>query len=195
MPPPGTAPARGAIAALTQLLLGLVAGGSWRQPPPSHHVGFLLLPPPHPSSGPASARRLFREPADIRASPGPAPPPPPPPPPPPSAAATAVFAAQPLVWASLLSVATSGAGLPPGPGGSLGALEGIAYLMVAGAAIVGVDKGEEASSSLRAAAVAASRVTVVAGLAVLAALAAERGCVPNARPILDYSAYLPVCSS
>ena len=67
--------------------------------------------------------------------------------------------------------------------------------MVAGAAIVGVDKGEEASSSLRAAAVAASRVTVVAGLAVLAALAAERGCVPNARPILDYSAYLPVCSS
>jgi hypothetical protein len=38
-----------------------------------------------------------------------------------------------------------------------------------------------------------SRASIALGLVVLAGVAASKGCVPNAKPILDYSAYLPVC--
>jgi len=62
-----------------------------------------------------------------------------------------------------MSKATTGEGLPAGPLGLLGALEGLSYL------------------------------TIVAGLGVLAYLGLSAGCVPNAQPLLDYSSVLPVC--
>ena len=43
---------------------------------------------------------------------------------------------QPIVWISLYSVATTGHGLPAGPGGSIGAVEGIAYLVVVAMALL-----------------------------------------------------------
>lgn len=92
---------------------------------------------------------------------------------------------QPIVWVSLYSLATTGHGLPAGPGGAIGAVEGIAYLVVLVLALL-----PAADSSL---ARNLSRVSIAAGLLVLAGVAAGKGCVPNAKPILDYSAYLPVC--
>ncbi|KAK4741783.1 hypothetical protein SAY87_025371 [Trapa incisa] len=38
----------------------------------------------------------------------------------------------PVIGWSLYTLKTTGCGLPPGPGGSLGALEGVSYLVVAG---------------------------------------------------------------
>jgi hypothetical protein len=40
--------------------------------------------------------------------------------------------ASPVIAYSLYTLKTTGCGLPPGPGGSLGALEGVSYLIVAG---------------------------------------------------------------
>ncbi|KMZ74672.1 hypothetical protein ZOSMA_123G00200 [Zostera marina] len=40
--------------------------------------------------------------------------------------------ANPVIGASLFKLKTTGCGLPPGPGGALGALEGVSYLVVAG---------------------------------------------------------------
>ena len=105
---------------------------------------------------------------------------------------------QPVVWVSLCFLATTGHGLPAGPGGAIGAVEGIAYLVVLGLALVPVSvlpAGEEdsGSSTLPVDARTLSRITIALGLLVLAGVAAGKGCVPNAKPILDYSAYLPVC--
>ncbi len=95
---------------------------------------------------------------------------------------------QPIVWVSLYSLATTGHGLPAGPGGSIGALEGLAYLAVVVLAILPANA--ETNESL---AKTLSRTSIALGLLVLAGVAAGKGCVPNAKPILDYSAYLPVC--
>ena len=95
---------------------------------------------------------------------------------------------QPIVWVSLYSLATTGHGLPAGPGGSIGAVEGLAYLVVVVLAILPTK--DETSESL---AKTLSRTSIALGLLVLAGVAAGKGCVPNAKPILDYSAYLPVC--
>jgi hypothetical protein len=92
-------------------------------------------------------------------------------------------AAQPIVWVSLYFVATTGSGLPNGPFGLLGGLEGIAYLVVLGLALGGKGLGKSLS-----------RLSILAGLVVLASLVVDQGCVPNAKPILDYSDYLPVCN-
>lgn len=98
---------------------------------------------------------------------------------------------QPVVWISLYSLATTGHGLPAGPGGSIGAVEGLAYLVVLVLAILPTNpETNEGSPSL---AKALSRSSIALGLLVLAGVAAGKGCVPNAKPILDYSAYLPVC--
>jgi hypothetical protein len=112
------------------------------------------------------------------------------------------IAAQPVVWISLYTVATTGAGLPAGPYGLLGAVEGLSYLAVlgwAGASFLRTQQTDDddggGGGDRRRLAMNGSRLTLVAALATLAALAVDRGCVPNARPILDYSAYLPVCSS
>ncbi|KAJ0981921.1 hypothetical protein J5N97_010176 [Dioscorea zingiberensis] len=42
------------------------------------------------------------------------------------------FVANPVIGFSLYTLKTTGCGLPPGPGGSLGALEGVSYLVLAG---------------------------------------------------------------
>jgi len=120
-----------------------------------------------------------------------------------TAAVTAGLVAQPIVWASLYSVATTGAGLPAGPGGLLGALVGVSYLVivgwVAGASVVrrvpSTVSERNASTAAAVAAEALSWVSLLAGLVVLARLVADQGCIPNAQPILDYSNYLPVCRS
>jgi hypothetical protein len=39
-----------------------------------------------------------------------------------------------------------------------------------------------------------SRITLAFGLLTLIGLIVDQGCVPNAKPILDYSAYLPICN-
>ena len=100
---------------------------------------------------------------------------------------------QPIVWISLYSLATTGHGLPVGPGGSIGAVEGIAYLVVVGSALLPTvsSGGKSLMDTLDARIL--SRATIALGLLVLAGVAAGKGCVPNAKPILDYSAYLPVC--
>ena len=101
---------------------------------------------------------------------------------------------QPIVWISLGSVATTGHGLPAGPGGSLGGLEGIAYLVVVVLALLPKADDESTATNNSSLARTLSRVSIGLGLVVLAGVAAQKGCVPNAKPILDYSAYLPVCS-
>ena len=108
------------------------------------------------------------------------------------------LACQPVVWISLYAVATTGGGLPAGPGGSIGALEGLSYLIVLVLALLPKstsaatgDNGGGSSLNIE----TLSRITIALGLLILAGLAADRGCVPNAKPILDYSAYLPICSS
>jgi hypothetical protein len=110
---------------------------------------------------------------------------------------------QPIVWISLYFLFTTGHGLPAGPGGAIGAFEGIAYLVVVVLSLlpssVGSNnnntknEGDVGGSSVPIDARALSRITIALGLLVLAGVAAEKGCVPNAKPILDYSAYLPVC--
>ena len=105
---------------------------------------------------------------------------------------------QPIVWISLYSVATTGHGLPAGPGGSIGAVEGIAYFLVVVAmallptSVTAGGNDDDGGSSL---ARTLSRTSIAVGLLVLAGVAVGKGCVPNAKPILDYSAYLPVCSA
>lgn len=97
------------------------------------------------------------------------------------------LASQPIVWVSLYSLATTGHGLPAGPGGSIGAVEGLAYLVVVVLALLPTNKDSSSLSRTL------SRASIALGLLVLAGVAAGKGCVPNAKPILDYSAYLPVC--
>jgi hypothetical protein len=115
--------------------------------------------------------------------------------------------AQPVVWTSLYYVATTGAGLPAGPFGLLGALEGLSYLAILG--VVGVSlvrrkatttTGSErlppSGGRLGAAVIEGlSFLSLVAAILTLGGLIADQGCIPNAKPILDYSDYLPVCDA
>jgi hypothetical protein len=68
-----------------------------------------------------------------------------------------------FVLTSLRQKIKTGAGLPAGPSGLLGAAEGLSFASVLG------------------------------GLVILWLLVLDRGCVPNAQPLLDYSAYVTVC--
>jgi hypothetical protein len=114
--------------------------------------------------------------------------------------------AQPVVWTSLYCVATTGAGLPAGPLGLLGALEGLSYLAILG--VVGVSLVRKATTTtgserlppsggrLGAAVIEGlSYLSLVAAILTLGGLIADQGCIPNAKPILDYSDYLPVCDA
>jgi len=98
--------------------------------------------------------------------------------------------AQPVLWVSLYSVATTGVGLAGGSFGLLGALEGISYLVAV--AYVGyslyrkgstgtVDAAREQNPLLWFAE-NLSYVSVVAGIIVLGNLVLDQGCVPNANP-------------
>mmetsp|Transcript_6815 Transcript_6815/g.11365 ORF Transcript_6815/g.11365 Transcript_6815/m.11365 type:complete len:210 (-) Transcript_6815:1198-1827(-) len=110
----------------------------------------------------------------------------------------------PIVWASLATVATTGAGLPPGPFGLLGALEGVSYLLML--TLVGKfvyrslvrDGDNDGDMVLSSSGILAERLAVFSlalSLLVLASLVVKQGCVPNAKPILDYSAYVPICDA
>jgi hypothetical protein len=110
--------------------------------------------------------------------------------------------AQPIVWVSLYFVASTGAGLPSGPFGLIGALEGISYLVIVAVAgkdvyrtIVGKRVENQQVRPIDSVVTRLSYVSVFAGLVVLASLVLKQGCVPNAKPILDYSDYLPICDT
>ena len=116
------------------------------------------------------------------------------------AAAAAGLVANAVVFVSLYFVATTGGGLPAGPFGLLGALEGVSYLVVVG--FVGAALRSKLSTGaglpsgpagLLGAAEGISFLSVVGGLAVLALLVAQQGCVPNALPLVDYSSMVQVC--
>ena len=100
---------------------------------------------------------------------------------------------QPVVWVSLFFVATTGGGLPAGPFGLLGAVEGLAYLSVVGLVIRRIIVGDKTSGVLGTAE-NLSLLTIGASLLVLASLIAQQGCIPNAKPLLDYSNYVKVCN-
>lgn len=100
--------------------------------------------------------------------------------------------AQPIVWASLANVKLTGAGLPSGPFGIVGALEGISYLILLAWSVAwGVTRFQNRRTVRLVEALSAG--TIALGILVLLSLVADKGCVPNAKPILDYSNYLPVC--
>lgn len=106
-----------------------------------------------------------------------------------SAVDTVGLVAQPIVWVSLVNVASTRAGLPAGPFGLIGALEGLSYLLVvvlAGATIVRKENTILRSQQC-------SLGTLVLALLVLVKLIVDQGCIPNAKPILDYSDYVRVC--
>eukprot|EP00966_Prymnesium_polylepis_P080532 1866067-Prymnesium_polylepis.1 len=117
-----------------------------------------------------------------------------------AAAAAAGLVANPVMWASLYSVATSGGGLPAGPFGIIGLTEGISYLVVVGFVGAALYKKATTGSGLPAgpagllgAAEGLSFLSVLAGLAVLALVATQKDCVPNALPLADYSGLVNVC--
>ena len=98
--------------------------------------------------------------------------------------------APPVVWISLYKVATTGAGLPAGPFGLVGALEGVSYLLMVGLAGSALLKSNNKMSLAQ----KLSLGTLALGLLTLVKLVADEGCVPNAKPILDYSAFVKVCN-
>ncbi|CAB9517716.1 expressed unknown protein [Seminavis robusta] len=116
-----------------------------------------------------------------------------------SSVTTAIGAAcQPVVWVSLYSVATTRAGLPAGPFGLVGAVEGLSYLVVVGLALSYMFSPSKEENDAKTTTITVEQVslgTVTVGLLTLAWLVADQGCVPNAKPILDYSDYLPVCDA
>lgn len=109
---------------------------------------------------------------------------------------------QPVVWTSLFFVATTGAGFPAGPFGLLGALEGLSYLVIVGTVsssvyrkITNEDESFASRSRLSLMVEPLSYATLFVGILTLASLAVQQGCVPNAKPLLDYSNFLPVCDA
>eukprot|EP00586_Coscinodiscus_wailesii_P016869 CAMPEP_0172509224 /NCGR_PEP_ID=MMETSP1066-20121228/218428_1 /TAXON_ID=671091 /ORGANISM="Coscinodiscus wailesii, Strain CCMP2513" /LENGTH=132 /DNA_ID=CAMNT_0013287599 /DNA_START=382 /DNA_END=780 /DNA_ORIENTATION=+ len=100
---------------------------------------------------------------------------------------------QPIVWASLYSVATSGAGLPAGPLGLLGAVEGVSYLVVVVLVARKLLLSDSSSGTIKTAETL-SLFSLGISLLVVTNLVADQGCIPNAKPILDYSNYVPVCN-
>ena len=116
------------------------------------------------------------------------------------AVAAAGLVANLVVPASLYSVATTGGGLPAGPFGLVGALEGVSYLVIVGFVGAALRSKLTTGSGLPAgpygltgAAEGLSFLSVLAGLVVLAQLQLQQGCVPNALPLADYSAVVNVC--
>lgn len=90
------------------------------------------------------------------------------------AQATLGLAAQPIMWWSLYTLKTTGCGLPAGPYGLFGALEGVSYLIVAGFVLASLYSKLTTGSGLPAgeggllgAAEGLSFLTATAGLAVL----------------------------
>ncbi|XP_072988832.1 uncharacterized protein [Typha latifolia] len=105
------------------------------------------------------------------------------------AAAVAGLVSCPVIGVSLYTLKTTGCGLPPGPGGSLGAVEGVSYLVVAGLVVWSIATKARTGSGLPAgpygllgaaeglAYLTALAVAVVFGLQIL-----ERGSLPGPLP-------------
>lgn len=108
-----------------------------------------------------------------------------------------------LIWTSLFCVFTTGHGLPPGPFGLLGASEGIAYLYVLlifaqkfifTTTTTTTTKNTNASTSSDEILKNITLVTVVLAILTFLQLFASQGCLPNAKPLFDYSDYVTVCN-
>ena len=102
----------------------------------------------------------------------------------------AAFIANPVMWWSLWTLKTTGCGLPAGPLGLLGALEGVSYLVVVGFVGVALFKKATTGSGLPSgpagllgAAEGLSFLSVAAGLVVLGFQLVDYGFVPEAIPI------------
>lgn len=115
-------------------------------------------------------------------------------------ASAAGLLANPVMWVSLYSVATTGGGLPAGPFGLVGLVEGISYLVVVGFVGAALFKKMTTGSGLPAgpagllgAAEGLSFLSILAGVGVLALLVGQLNCVPNALPLFDYSDKVNVC--
>ena len=100
------------------------------------------------------------------------------------------LAAQPIMWWSLWTLKTTGCGLPAGPFGLYGALEGLSYLIVAGFVLASIYSKATTGSGLPAgengllgAAEGLSFLTAAAGLAVLGFQVVDYGYIPNAVPV------------
>lgn len=91
---------------------------------------------------------------------------------------------------SLWTLAQTGCGLPPGPGGALGALEGVSYLVVGGVVVGGTGKKLATGSGLPpgpggvlGGAEGVSFLVALVGLGVLANQVFSHGFVPEAFPV------------
>eukprot|EP01026_Neomeris_dumetosa_P071100 TRINITY_DN7152_c0_g1_i8.p2 TRINITY_DN7152_c0_g1~~TRINITY_DN7152_c0_g1_i8.p2 ORF type:complete len:152 (-),score=20.36 TRINITY_DN7152_c0_g1_i8:220-675(-) len=94
--------------------------------------------------------------------------------------------ANPLLWWSLFSLKTTGEGLPPGPGGLLGAAEGLSYLLIVGivgwSAVTKVQSGSGLPSGkfgLLGASEGLSYLTLVAAIVVFGLQILEKGSLPG----------------
>ncbi|KAL1493501.1 hypothetical protein AB1Y20_017206 [Prymnesium parvum] len=107
----------------------------------------------------------------------------------------ALAVANPVVWLSLCSLSATGGGLPAGPYGLLGALEGVSYVLVVGSVGAALLRNRSDGNAAPPLGLAEklSFLSVLAAVVVLAGLLREQGCVPNALPLVDYSAYVRVC--
>ena len=97
-------------------------------------------------------------------------------------------------------MATTGGGLPAGPFGALGLLEGLSYLAIVGFVGASLLSKVQSGTGLPAGPAGLlglseglSFLSLLAGLATLAYVATGQGCVPNALPIADYSDAVNVC--
>lgn len=105
------------------------------------------------------------------------------------AAAVGGLISNPVIGWSLYALKTTGCGLPPGPGGSLGALEGVSYLVVAGIVAWSLYTKVKTGSGLPngpygllGAAEGLSYLTVLAIVVVFGLQFAERGYIPGPLP-------------
>mmetsp|Transcript_6627 Transcript_6627/g.14692 ORF Transcript_6627/g.14692 Transcript_6627/m.14692 type:complete len:160 (-) Transcript_6627:341-820(-) len=100
------------------------------------------------------------------------------------------LAAQPVMWWSLYVLKTTGCGLPAGPYGLFGALEGVSYLIVAGFVLASLYSKATTGSGLPAGrggvlglAEGISFLTATAGLVVFGFQVLDYGYIPNAVPV------------
>lgn len=98
--------------------------------------------------------------------------------------------ANPVMWWSLATLKSTGCGLPAGPFGLLGALEGVSYLVVVAFVAASVIKKAQTGSGLPAgpagllgAAEGLSYLSVAAGLVVLGFQLVDYGFIPEAVPV------------
>ncbi|PKU75283.1 uncharacterized protein LOC110113372 [Dendrobium catenatum] len=105
------------------------------------------------------------------------------------AAAAGALIANPVIGISLYVLKTTGCGLPPGPGGALGALEGVSYLVVAGIVVWSLYTKAQTGSGLPSgpfgllgAAEGLSYLSVLAIIVVFGLQFLERGYLPGPLP-------------